>query len=99
MFGIDWNDQTLWLNVTNAALGLVTLAAVLMVVVSVARELVARRRRAHDSTALDDEVRALFATSPHTLSVPGLGLTMADGGEPVKPEPAADAEPESGSRK
>jgi len=90
MFGIDWNDQSLWLNVTNLALGVVTLAAVLSAVAAVAR----------DATALDDELRAIFdAASPHVMSVPGLGLTMADGGEPVKPEPNTKKESNSDSRK
>ena len=35
----------------------------------------ARRRKAHEMPAMDDEVR-------HLLHVPELGFTMADGGEP-----------------
>ena len=41
MFGIDWNDQTLWLNVTNVALGVVTVTALLVASIAVARELAA----------------------------------------------------------
>jgi hypothetical protein len=98
MFGIDWNDQTLWLNVTNLALGVVTLAAVLVAVVAVARELVARRREAREAAGLDEEMRAMF-DSPHALSVPGLGLTMADGGVPVKPADVEDTKSKDNSRK
>ena len=83
MFGIDWgNSQTLWLNLTNLALGIVTLLAVLVLVGGVAQELLARRRKAHQIESMDEEVR-------HMLRVPELGMTMADGGEPLprKDEP------------
>lgn len=97
MFGVDWSDpQTLWLNLTNLALGVVTLAAVLVAATAVAREVVVRRRHAHDAATLDEEVKALFgAGSPHIMPVPGLGLTMADGGVPLKPTeaPKPEAEP------
>ena len=90
MFGVNWSDpQTLWLNLTNLALGVVTLAAVLVLVCGVGRELVLRRRKAN---ALDAEMRAMLRDEPeHILSVPGLGLTMADGGEPLRPVPPAPA--------
>jgi hypothetical protein len=85
MFGTNWSDpQTLWLNITNLALGLVTLLAVLVLAAGVAWELVERRRRAREVAGLDREMVALVG-SPHVLSVPGLGLTMADGGEPIEP--------------
>ena len=59
MFGVNWSDpQTLWLNLTNLALGVVTLAAVLVLVCGVGRELVLRRRKAN---ALDAEMRAMAA--------------------------------------
>lgn len=96
MFGVNWNDpQTLWLNVTNLALGLVTLVAVLVVVVAVGRELAFKHRRAHEGAAIDAELRSIFAASPHVLEVPGLGLTMADGGMPVKPGAAESKEPKA----
>ena len=39
MFGVNWSDpQTLWLNITNLALGVVTLSAVLIVVGAVGWE-------------------------------------------------------------
>jgi hypothetical protein len=71
------------------ALGVVTLAAVLVLVCGVGWELVLRRRKAH---ALDAEMHAMLRDQPtHILSVPGLGLTMADGGEPLRPVPPAQA--------
>ncbi len=51
MFGIDWgNQQTLWLNLTNLALGIVTLLA-LGLAGGVAQEVFARRRKAHEMQA------------------------------------------------
>lgn len=100
MFGIDWNDQTLWLNVTNVALGVVTVTALLVASIAVARELAARHRHVRDAAALDDELRTMFrADSPYAMPVPGLGLTMADGGEPLKAESAGGAESKSDSGK
>lgn len=82
MFGIDWGDsQTLWLNLTNLALGIVTLLALVVVGFGVAQEVLAKRRRARELAGMDEEVR-------HLLHVPELGLTMADGGEPL-PDPNA----------
>lgn len=77
MFGLDWSDpQTLWLNLTNAGLGVVTLVCVVAVAYNVASELWIRRH----ATETNDS---------HAMHVPELGWTMADGGEPVeekKPE-------------
>jgi hypothetical protein len=86
MFGVDWTDsQTLWLNLTNLTLGIVTLICIAAVAYGVAQELFARRRVRQ---SLDDEVRQLTAgiSDPYTMQVPGLGLTMADGGEPIDPK-------------
>jgi hypothetical protein len=78
MFGIDWgNPQTLWLNLTNLALGIVTLLGLLVVAGGIAQEVLAKRRKARELAGMDDEIR-------HMLSVPELGLTMADGGEPIR---------------
>jgi len=90
MFGVNWSDpQTLWLNVTNLALGAVTLAAVLVAAGAVARELLFQHRRVREADGIDAEHGAMFPVMPHTLHVPGLGLTMADGGVPVEPPAAA----------
>ncbi len=77
MYGADGPD-TFWLNFTNIALGLVTLACVLAIVAGVVHELAGRRRR---HAALADD---------HAFVTPELGLTMADGGkrmERTKPAP------------
>jgi hypothetical protein len=88
MFGVNWSDpQTLWLNITNLALGVVTLAALLIVAGAVGWELVFKHRRARQTADLDAELSSILgAASPHILHVSGLGLTMADGGTPVRPE-------------
>ena len=79
MVGKNWE---FWLNTMNLALGVTTLLAVLVVCAAVGRELLARW--AHKTRAKDvpDGWSALYAES-HILSVPELGLTMADGGETV----------------
>jgi hypothetical protein len=87
MFGIDWgNSQTLWLNLTNLALGIVTVLALGVVAFGVAQEVFEKRRKARQFAGMDEEVR-------HMLRVPELGLTMADGGEPL-PSPGSDTAPE-----
>jgi hypothetical protein len=69
----DWSDpNTYWLNVTDIVLGLVVLACIAFVGQAVLREALAR-------------FSAKFALPQdrHSLAVPELGLTMADGGEAV----------------
>ena len=76
MFNIDWSDpQTFWLNVTNVVLLLTTVICLAVVVYGVGREVLARLRQRMPILARE--------TSPHVSSFPELGLTMADGGEPV----------------
>jgi hypothetical protein len=78
MYGPDGPD-TFWLNFTNIALGLVTLACVLAIAGGVARELLLRWQR-----------RAVTSADDHAFATPGLGVTMADGGERIderKPTP------------
>lgn len=95
MAGENW---TMWLNITNFALGLVTLIALLVVFFAVGWDLmvrnVGRARSRVDLSNLDAELQALLHGGSHSLSVPGLGLTMADGGERVEP-----SEPESSNKK
>ncbi len=77
MFGLDLGDpQTLWLDITNIALGAVTLACFAVVVWGAAVEVLGRLRRRWAAYMGEDD---------HTFEVPGLGATMADGGERVRP--------------
>jgi hypothetical protein len=82
MYGADGPD-TFWLNFTNFALGLVTLACVLAIAAGVVHELADRRRKraARERPAEDDD---------HAFVTPELGLTMADGGSRIdRAKPAA----------
>ena len=83
MAGENW---TMWLNITNFALGLVTLVALLVVFFAVGWDLLVRkvgRAPQVDLNNVDADLRALLQGS-HSFPVPGLGLTMADGGERVE---------------
>ncbi len=76
MFELSTPD-TFWLDVTNVALGLVTLACVCVVLQGLVGELRFRLRRR--AQVPDD----------HAFLTPDLGLTMADGGERVEEEDPA----------
>jgi hypothetical protein len=81
------NDpSTYWLTVTNITLGVVAVIAVVAVAIGVVQELAARHRRAVAERNLDRELVDLVASfdDAHALHVPGLGLTMADGGEDLR---------------
>ena len=73
MFYLDMSDpETFWLSVTNIGLGIVTFICFLVVVCGLAYQFVPRlKKRLAGHGAIDD----------HAFDVPGLGLTMADGGE------------------
>ena len=83
-------NWTFWLNMTNFALGLVTVLALVVVFSAVCWDLLVRKvhtARSHgelDLSTLDGELRAMLQGS-HTMYEPGLGLTMADGGEKIEP--------------
>lgn len=84
-----------WLNVMNAALGIVVVACCLIVAYGVVQELAARRRKRAVAAGLDREVSDLVAAyDGHAFHSPELGLTMADGGEPINKEAAARPERE-----
>jgi hypothetical protein len=85
MFGVNWNDPaTYWLNITNLGLGLVVLACLGAVVIGVLQELNAKRKLRMEMKGIDREVRTLVTSfDGHAFDVPGLGWTMADGGEPT----------------
>jgi hypothetical protein len=78
-----YDASTYWLTFTNIALGLVTLICCAAVGIGVAQELVARRKKKLALSKLDREVTDLVASygDRHAFHVPGLGITMADGGE------------------
>ena len=80
----DLNDpNTFWLNVTNIALGIVTLICCVAVGYGVLQEVLVRVRKRKASLAKADD---------HSLLVTDLGITMADGGVPVEEKPLAVSE-------
>jgi len=92
MAGENW---TMWLYITNFALGIVTLLAVVVVAGAVSWDLFFMwLRKAHKGDVADiqsvnmqrlmAEVREGWGDA-HSFSVPGLGLTMADGGQKIDP--------------
>lgn len=80
------DPSTLWLTVTNIALGIVTVICIVAVGIGVVQELAARTKKRSELSKLDDEVKDLVASfrDGHAFDVPSLGLTMADGGEELK---------------
>jgi len=93
------NDWTFWLQVMNLGLVAVTLLAALVVTGAVGWELWARREHKAPAAASLEELWAMSRGDLHTLSVPGLGLTMADGGEKVEPESSPEKPEEKPRRK
>ena len=71
----NWSDpNTFWLNITDIALGIVTLASLAFVAQAAFREVYAR---------LANRVSVRLHEDSHAFTLPELGLTMADGGEPI----------------
>ena len=84
MAGENW---TMWLNITNFALGLVTLIALLVVFFAVGWDLLVRKvgkAREVNLNDIDADLKALLQGGSHSFSVPEFGLTMADGGERIE---------------
>jgi len=85
MAGENW---TLWLNITNLVLGIVTLIALLVVFFAVGWDLLVRKVEKApeaDLRHIDADLKAILQAGSHSFSVPELGLTMADGGERIPP--------------
>ena len=72
--------QVLWLNITNAVLGLVVAASFLALGWAIVADLLARRK---ESVTHTRGLEGALRLDPHSVFLPGLGFTMADGGEPV----------------
>ena len=80
------DPSTYWLNLTNIALGIVTLICCLAVGFGVVQEIMARRKKEAALCKLDHEVTDLVNAygDGHAFHVPQLGVTMADGGEELE---------------
>ncbi|MCX6622490.1 MAG: hypothetical protein NTY38_15775 [Acidobacteria bacterium] len=80
--------DTFWLNVTNIGLGVVIFICVLVIAFGIAKDMLARRvRRTAMEAEMDGDLRAMVGEGGNLFAVPGLGLTMADGGEQTPPQP------------
>jgi len=76
------DPSTYWLNLMNIGLGVVVLICCAAVAFGVVQELAARRKKRASISNLDREVSDLVLTfDGHAFDLPGLGVTMADGGE------------------
>lgn len=71
--------EMMWLMVTNIALAVVVIVCLVVVVGAVVSELVARsRKRRRYMREIELDMKGL---DDHAFLEPGLGWTMADGGE------------------
>ncbi len=86
MFALNGSDpQTQWLTITNVLLGIVVAISLIVMTGGIVQEIVSRiRRRRRFAAEIDRDMRRL--SDMRTFEVPGLGITMADGGE-RKPGP------------
>ncbi len=101
MFGLNWSDpQTLWLNIVNLSLGIVTLVCVAAIGYGVLQDVRERARKRAGARVSDHEVADLMTGfGGHAFEMPGLGMTMADGGEPIKkPAQASKAAPKAATK-
>ena len=91
MFGLNWSDpQTLWLNIINLSLGLVTLVCIAAIGYGILQDVRARSRKRASEGAMQRAAEGVVSgLGGHAFDMPGLGLTMADGGEPL--DKAAEA--------
>ena len=79
------DPSTYWLTFTNIALGVVTLICCAAIAAGVLQEIAVRRKKRAALAQLDTEVASLVHSfGGHAFDVPGLGVTMADGGEELK---------------
>ncbi len=85
-----------WLNLTNIVLGLVVILAVGAVGYGLVWEFVLRHRKAHRPVPnVDVEFQKMLQEEfAHSMPVPELGFTMADGGDMLNPPPQAPKEGE-----
>lgn len=80
------DPSTYWLTITNIGLGVVVFICCAAVAIGVIQELAAKRKKAAAMSNLDREVADLVSSyGGHAFQVPGLGITMADGGEELGP--------------
>jgi hypothetical protein len=75
-------SEMFWLNATNIGLGVVVLICFGVVAASLLQEWMGRvRARQSVHADIDRDMAILLGADDHAFHMPGLGLTMADGGE------------------
>ncbi|MGB7848630.1 MAG: hypothetical protein WBL63_23660 [Candidatus Acidiferrum sp.] len=85
-------EWVFWLGITNIALVVVVLLVALVVAYAVISE-VLKKRKSSSVADLNEELSVMLKGEfTHGLTVPGLGLTMADGGERTTPLPKRPAD-------
>ena len=85
-----FESETSWLTVTNIALGVVTLAALVAVARTVVLEIADRVRAKERVPVWQDD---------HAFVLSNLGITMADGGEPIDEQKLAQKQPKGNAAK
>lgn len=90
-----------WLNITNVVLGAVVILAALAVGYGLVWEFVLRHKRAHRAAAnVDVEFQKMLQNEfAHSMPVPELGFTMADGGDVLKTPPQAPKDTKENGKK
>ncbi len=88
MSGEDW---TFWLMMTNYALALVTVLALILVTGAVGWDLIVKKaHRVHTIEEVKGDWDTLLRDNAHSLSLPDFGWTMADGGEKLDAKSSDD---------
>jgi len=81
-------DWVTWLAIANVAMIAAVLIVGVILAYAIVSELLSKRRRLHGAANDDEELRVILHEGfAHSLPVPELGMTMADGGERTKPSP------------
>ena len=84
MHQFAYDQDLFWLNTANVLLGVVCLICFGVLAIGLFRELQVRVRRHKTlATEIDGDMRTMMGDG-HAFNVPGLGLTMADGGQPIR---------------
>ena len=82
---LNWSDpDTVWLTITNIVLGAVAALCVVVMAGGIIHEAIARIRKRRRIEAEIDRDMQMF-NDERAFHSPGLGITMADGGEKRKP--------------
>jgi hypothetical protein len=77
------NSETVWLTITNAGLGIVSLVCIIAVGVVAGKEIYADMK---------EKVRVPQLQDDHSFMLSDLGITMADGGERLEKTPQAKSD-------